>query len=739
MNRPPRPRPLLRAIAGAAIVLGMVTGAARADDPSWTARPALVADLGAWGGEYGYASLDAISCATASDCTAVGTYLSADPAGDWPAFSQSSSGGIWQESTAATFAPGVEATPRDARFLAVSCPTAGDCMAVGKFRGADGGTRAFVQRRSHGSWSTAEPLPLPAGDYDAQLTSVACTSAGTCTAVGRTGDRALRASWSDGVLVEATAATVGAAERTVYTAVSCPAPDACTAAGWYQDPYAHAFTQSASDGVWQEATAATFAGGEAGESRFESISCPSAGDCVAVGHYQGRPIAQRSSWRVWSTVTEFVLPRTFTGGILGSVSCSAPGTCLATGYLQDTWYEAVTVASSEGTWGQLLPARIPAGEASTTEPNSMFFGSSCAPSGACVGVGYYRDAGGHFQPFAQGWAHGVRGDATTFSFPVVRGTGSSDRLTAVSCPASGDCSAAGQFQAASPARVLAFTASGPNGTADLPRVSVAPFGDGVGSVTSGDGRVACAWFDGTRSGACDDTTAGSVVLNAEPGNGSAFVGWTGACSGPGPCVLQGRDALVAAEFRRLPDLHVAPSGNGTGTVTSRDGALACTWNGTSSGGTCVDVTSATSVTLDASAGTGSTFGGWSGGGCSGTGACTVAMSASTTVTATFVGAVTANRLATKLEYTGSPRAGARTSFTLSAQLRTVPGTALPGQSVSFLVCDGRAAITATTNRKGVASATAIAPATKGTCQVRVRFAGAATYLPSEVTGTVKVL
>src|SRR5207245_6462597 len=43
----------------------------------------------------------------------------------------------------------------------------------------------------------------------------------------------------------------------------------------------------------------------------------------------------------------------------------------------------------------------------------------------------------------------------------------------------------------------------------------------------------------------------------------------------------------------------------------------------------------TVVTLSASAASGSTFNGWSGGGCSGTGTCTVTMSAATTVTATF--------------------------------------------------------------------------------------------------------
>lgn len=76
-------------------------------------------------------------------------------------------------------------------------------------------------------------------------------------------------------------------------------------------------------------------------------------------------------------------------------------------------------------------------------------------------------------------------------------------------------------------------------------------------------------------------------------------------------------------------LTVVRSGSGAGTATSLDGKISC-------GGVCaVSYMSGTSVTLNASAAPGSTFAGWSGGGCSGIGSCTVAVNSPLSVTAVF--------------------------------------------------------------------------------------------------------
>lgn len=76
-------------------------------------------------------------------------------------------------------------------------------------------------------------------------------------------------------------------------------------------------------------------------------------------------------------------------------------------------------------------------------------------------------------------------------------------------------------------------------------------------------------------------------------------------------------------------LTVTRDGIGSGTVTSVPAGIDC-------GSTCsAEFEEGTMVTLTAAAGSGSSFAGWSGGGCSGTGACQVTLSGATSVTATF--------------------------------------------------------------------------------------------------------
>ncbi|MBE7448133.1 MAG: DUF4215 domain-containing protein [Kofleriaceae bacterium] len=189
--------------------------------------------------------------------------------------------------------------------------------------------------------------------------------------------------------------------------------------------------------------------------------------------------------------------------------------------------------------------------------------------------------------------------------------------TGVNCPGTGTC----VVTMTGPLTVVA--------TFEVSRtltVTVDTSGGATGSVTSNPVGITCpgdcteAYADGTM-----------VVLTATPGSGSAFTGWSGSgCSGTGTCTVTMTAArAVTATFVPSFLLTVTRDGSGTGTVTSSPGGITC-------GGDCTEAyNNGTVVTLTAVADAGSTFMGWSGSGCSGTGTCVVTMSAARNVTATF--------------------------------------------------------------------------------------------------------
>jgi hypothetical protein len=90
--------------------------------------------------------------------------------------------------------------------------------------------------------------------------------------------------------------------------------------------------------------------------------------------------------------------------------------------------------------------------------------------------------------------------------------------------------------------------------------------------------------------------------------------------------------LSAAEIASLyaPPTNLAVSVSGSGTVISTPGGLNC------SSSCSASFNNGASVTLTASPGSGYAFAGWSGGGCSGTGSCTIQLNQNTSVGASFV-------------------------------------------------------------------------------------------------------
>src|SRR6266851_5641185 len=119
----------------------------------------------------GPASVTSVSCASAGNCSAGGTF---DYGGYNAAFVVSEKNGAWGQ---AINVPGLSRVARDASLHSVSCASAGNCAAGGGYDGF--GSGAWVVRENNGVWGKQTTVP---GLGALGVNSVSCASAGSCVA-----------------------------------------------------------------------------------------------------------------------------------------------------------------------------------------------------------------------------------------------------------------------------------------------------------------------------------------------------------------------------------------------------------------------------------------------------------------------------------------------------------------------------------------------------------------------------
>ena len=253
----------------------------------------------------------------------------------------------------------------------------------------------------------------------------------------------------------------------------------------------------------------------------------------------------------------------------------------------------------------------------------------------------YNGKGGSTEPIDMCFGEEVGCYSGTPSLPGAEGTGSGTIMSYCNHLPGGLSNISLNFGVGHPYGVLpervaarmkkylaTVSASSPGCLRHQYQLNVTKAGTGSGKVTSSPAAIDCG---ATCKNIFDSGT--SVTLTASAPPGSTFDGWSGSnCAGTGACIVAMTQArAVTATFNSVPtfELKVTKSGPGIGTVKSNPAAISC-------GAACTaSYYSGTSLTLSASAGAGSTFVGWSGAGCSGTDSCTVTMTQSRSVTATF--------------------------------------------------------------------------------------------------------
>jgi hypothetical protein len=357
--------------------------------------------------------LAGVSCGSAAACIAVGNDNNGAP------LVEAWNGTLWS----------IPATPATggAQLNSVSCASPSACTAVG--------SGAFAERWDGTSWSIQ---PVPGIHDNAALTGVSCTTASACTAAGYDLDVTLGEAWdgtSWSVVPTPTPPSLLGEHR--LTAVSCTSASSCMAVG---------FTPK---GLQGEATLAERWDGtrwtivptpSRGDSLLFGVSCTSASACIAVGRtFTAGTLSERWDGTRWSLLKT---PNPVKSGFLIAVSCTSASACVAVGGSDN---ERATLAEVwNGTFWKIQPTP------STPRADvDVLTGVSCTTPSACTAVGEFGR--GRQVSLAQRW------DGTSWKIqptPNPPGTGNIVSLAGVSCTSGTACTAVGSF----------FSLSGTGGT-----------------------------------------------------------------------------------------------------------------------------------------------------------------------------------------------------------------------------------------------------------------------------------
>lgn len=219
-------------------------------------------------------------------------------------------------------------------------------------------------------------------------------------------------------------------------------------------------------------------------------------------------------------------------------------------------------------------------------------------------------------------AVGGSGDEVTFN-PASPGTptpvtiDSGSNLGSLSCPVTSQCTALADHT------LVTFDPASPGSPTTA---TIDPSGDLWGFACPSDSQCTATDVQGQELTFDPTSPAGATPIQIAGANSLSSI----ACSSISHCTaVDTTGHAFIGTAGPVETLSVAKSGTGFGTVTSSPRGIDC-------GSNCsYGYHSGTNVALTATAAAGSTFAGWSGGGCSGTGTCTVTMSAAMDVTAAF--------------------------------------------------------------------------------------------------------
>jgi hypothetical protein len=391
-------------------------------------------------------------------------------------------------------APGAEALPglaaldhgQGAHVSSLSCPSAGNCAIIGFYGNHWEG---FLDSEVSGRWHKARQIPglaaLAPGGYT-YPNEVMCSSTGNCQTLGsyRAGFlrwAAFQVTEHDGIWGKAQPIPGLPTSEASGFVLSCSSAGNCAISGTgtlaaRSHARILAFVDSEINGKWGKAQQVPGQAklGDGASFAVTAISCTSPGNCAIAGTYHEQANGDNGGYvasetdGVWGAAQQIRGAPASPAFDVTAISCASAGNCgLAGSYNgpdgRTRWFIPFVVSQVNGTWGNAEP--VPGLAALGVAKGVQLVALSCPAPGECTAAGgyYHYPSSNDQQAFTVTETGGTWGTAEKVPGTAARHIHGTVNLGALSCSSAGNCSAGGQV-GASGTGAQAFTITQTGGT-----------------------------------------------------------------------------------------------------------------------------------------------------------------------------------------------------------------------------------------------------------------------------------
>ena len=391
---------------------------------------------------WGASVLYDVTCVSSTDCWAVGNFYNG--------FADQTLIERW-DGTAWTIVGSPNVTPTVANYLyGVTCVSASDCWAVGTYAASPAG-ETLIAHWDGNLWTLAVSANAPGSNA---LYGVTCASASNCWAVGATdlagslgqtiagrSAQTLIQHWDGTRWAVTDSPNTSAAQPNVVSGVECLSASDCWTVGW-SGGFAFETLIERWDGTSWVVVVSPNARADA-DHVLSDVTCVSVSDCWAVGYHFAdnarQALIEHWDGTEWSIATSATKSSDF-DHYLNGVTCRSASDCWAVGYhnFGSTWQ--TLVEHWDGTAWTIIDSP------STSETHFNVLSSvTCMSASDCWAAGSYSVCyycpGSAWQTLILHW------DGTSWSIVDSPNTspGQSNTLSDVTCTSASDCWAAGSY------------------------------------------------------------------------------------------------------------------------------------------------------------------------------------------------------------------------------------------------------------------------------------------------------